>query len=63
LPKNGISLEGIIIFLEKILAKTPNPKLLWSIPVSHAFTKAIARAIAPHSWDTPQKCYSGTKIK
>jgi hypothetical protein len=25
LPKNGISLEGIIIFLEKILAKTPNP--------------------------------------
>jgi hypothetical protein len=27
-PKNGISLEGIIIFLEKILAKTPNPKLL-----------------------------------
>jgi hypothetical protein len=55
--------------LEKILAKTPNPKLLWSIPVSHAFTKAIwwprviARAIAPHSWDTPQKCHSGTKIK
>jgi hypothetical protein len=25
LPKNGISLEGITIFLEKILAKTPNP--------------------------------------
>jgi hypothetical protein len=24
-PKNGISLEGITIFLEKILAKTPNP--------------------------------------
>jgi hypothetical protein len=32
LPKNGISLEGIIIFLEKILAKTPNPELLQSIP-------------------------------
>ncbi len=32
LPKNGISLEEIIIFLEKISAKTPNPKLLWSIP-------------------------------
>jgi hypothetical protein len=32
-PKNGISLEGIIIFLEKILAKTPHPKLLRSIPV------------------------------
>jgi uncharacterized protein YvpB len=27
-PKNGISLEGIIIFLEKISAKTPNPELL-----------------------------------
>jgi hypothetical protein len=26
-PKNGISLEGISIFLEKILAKTPNPEL------------------------------------
>jgi hypothetical protein len=25
LAKNGISLEGITIFLEKILAKTPNP--------------------------------------
>jgi hypothetical protein len=33
LPKNGIFLEGIIIFLEKILAKTQNPKLLGSIPV------------------------------
>jgi hypothetical protein len=33
-PKNGISLEGIIIFLEKILAKTPNPELLRSIPAS-----------------------------
>jgi hypothetical protein len=32
-PKNGISLEGIIIFLEKISAKTPNPELLRSIPV------------------------------
>jgi hypothetical protein len=31
LPKNGISLEGIIIFLEKISAKTPNPELLQSI--------------------------------
>jgi hypothetical protein len=31
-PKNGISLEGIIIFLEKISAKTPNPELLRSIP-------------------------------
>jgi hypothetical protein len=31
LAKNGISLEGIIIFLEKILAKTPNPELLRSI--------------------------------
>jgi hypothetical protein len=31
-PKNGISLEGIILFLEKILAKTPNPELLQSIP-------------------------------
>jgi hypothetical protein len=27
-PKSGISLEGIRIFLEKILAKTPNPELL-----------------------------------
>jgi hypothetical protein len=32
-PKKGISLEGIIIFLEKISAKTPNPELLRSIPV------------------------------
>jgi hypothetical protein len=31
-PKNGISFEGITIFLEKLLAKTPNPKLLQSIP-------------------------------
>jgi hypothetical protein len=31
-PKNGISLEGIIIFLEKISAKTPYPELLRSIP-------------------------------
>jgi hypothetical protein len=31
-PKNGISFEGITILLEKILAKTPNPKLLQSIP-------------------------------
>jgi hypothetical protein len=35
LAKNGISLEGIIIFLEKILAKTPNPELLQSIPGLH----------------------------
>jgi hypothetical protein len=34
LPKSGISFEGITIFLEKILAKTPNPKLLRSIPGS-----------------------------
>jgi hypothetical protein len=33
-PKNRISLEGIIIFLEKISAKTPNPELLRSIPVA-----------------------------
>jgi hypothetical protein len=33
-PNNGISVEGIIIFLEKISAKTPNPELLRSIPVS-----------------------------
>jgi hypothetical protein len=32
LPKNGISFEGITIFLEKILAKTPNPEVLQSIP-------------------------------
>jgi hypothetical protein len=32
LAKNGISLEGITIFLEKISAKTPNPELLRSIP-------------------------------
>jgi hypothetical protein len=44
-PKNGISLEGIIIFLEKILAKTPNPELLRSIPVPKK-VKAI-RCIAP----------------
>jgi hypothetical protein len=31
-PKDGISREGITIFLEKILAKTPNPKLLQSVP-------------------------------
>jgi hypothetical protein len=47
-PKNGISLEGIIIFLEKILAKTPNPELLRSIPVGaktpkvHGFSKRVA---------------------
>jgi hypothetical protein len=34
LPKNGISFEGITIFLEKISAKTPNPKLFRSIPGS-----------------------------
>jgi hypothetical protein len=34
LPKNGISLEGIVIFLKKILAKTSNPDLLQSIPVT-----------------------------
>jgi hypothetical protein len=33
LAKNGISLEGITILWEKILANTPNPKLLQSIPV------------------------------
>jgi hypothetical protein len=32
LPKTEISLEVIIIFLEIILAKTPNPELLRSIP-------------------------------
>jgi hypothetical protein len=31
-PKNGISFEGITIFLEKISAKTRNPELLRSIP-------------------------------
>jgi hypothetical protein len=46
-PKNGISLEGIIMFLEKILAKTPNPELLRSIPVAkipkvHGFSKRVA---------------------
>jgi hypothetical protein len=30
LAKNGISFEGITIFLEKISAKTPNPELLRS---------------------------------
>jgi hypothetical protein len=38
--KNGISLEGIIIFLEKILAKTPNPELLRSIPVGGENTES-----------------------
>jgi hypothetical protein len=32
LPKNGISLEGITIFLEKILAKTPKSQTFAKYP-------------------------------
>jgi hypothetical protein len=41
-PKNGISLEGIIIFLEKISAKTPNPDLLRRTRVSLGMPLAVA---------------------
>jgi hypothetical protein len=41
-PKNGISLEGIIIFLKKISAKTPNPELLRSIPGNDGSRRKIS---------------------
>jgi hypothetical protein len=36
-PGSPISFEGITIFLEKILAKIPNPELLRSIPATVLF--------------------------